>query len=97
MTTPAEEIRKQVSAELDKVNPYIFFCANHGMTWPEDVNLLDNIMALLVAQQQSLLEKVEDSLLNNSVALKNEETAILWPDVVQTIANIKGELGEGAA
>ncbi len=52
---------------------------------------IEEMVDLLAATRNKVLDEVEDALLDNSIALKNEETAVKWDEVVATLTALRKE------
>lgn len=56
------ELRKDVQKIVAKTNPYIIFCANHNFLWPENVNLVDELMHLIQSERTQAATEMLDNL-----------------------------------
>lgn len=50
--------------------------------------------AIITTKLTAQLDSLEDKLLDKSVGLTNEETAVMWDEIVETIAADRARLGE---
>lgn len=62
-----------------------------------DTDFMNDLMELFAAHTAKAvaeaLDKAEDALLDRSIALENEETAVKWDDVVEVLNHLKEQQG----